>query len=188
MTLLVIGMVIWILVHLFPVVAPGPRAALTAKMGLGPSKGVIAVLILLGLVLIVLGYLNAEYSEVYIPPAWGVHLNNLLMLLAVYMLGAKHAKGRAKRVVRHPMLMSVILWAVAHLLVRGDLASVILFGGMAGWAIVSMLGANRRDGAWEKPAGGTMAGDIRHVIITLVVFAVFVLIHWQVFGYRPFPG
>lgn len=184
MSLLIAGVALWWLAHLFKRIAPGPRAAL----GEGPGKGVVAVLLLISILLMYFGYAAAEWSEVYVPPTWGPHLNNLLMLVAVFLLGMGHSKGRARSWLRHPMLTSVAVWAAAHLLVRGDLASVILFGGLGLWALVEMPVVSRAKGPWQRPEPGPVSGDIRLVVISLVVYAAIVAIHWQVFGYYPFPG
>ena len=109
------------------------------------------------------------------------------MLIAVFLVGAKDAKSGAKHYIRHPMLAGVKVWALAHLLVNGDLAAMILFGGMLLWAVVAMIGSNRRDGAWERPGKGDRAGLVRHVVITVVVFVVIVAIHGPLLGVSPFP-
>ena len=89
---------------------------------------------------------------------------------------------------RHPMLTAVKTWAAAHLLVNGDLASVVLFGGMLAWAVVAMIGSNRRDGEWVKPEPGTTKGAVMHVVATIVIFAVIIGIHGPLLGVRPIPG
>lgn len=188
MSLLILGLIIWWATHTSPLVAPGARNAAIARLGETGWKIFFSLVTLLAIALMVMGYREAEIVQIYLPPAWGVHLNNLLMIVAVFLLGARHAKGRIKRVVRHPMLWALALWSAAHLLVRGDEASVMLFGSLGLWALAAMLATNIRDGAWIRPEGGTMAGDTRHGLITLAVFAVIVLLHWQVFGVRPFPG
>jgi hypothetical protein len=110
------------------------------------------------------------------------------MLIAVALMGAGSSKSRIKRMIRHPMFTGVIVWAAAHLLVNGDLSSVLLFGGMGAWAIVAWFAANARDGAWVRPAGGSVAGDIRLAVISVVVYAVIGVIHGYVLGVWPFPG
>ena len=183
---LILGLLIWIGAHLLQRVAPGARAALTDRLGAG-SKGVIAVILVVGIVLMVIGYRSAEFIPVYLPPAWGVHLNNLLMLIAVALMGLGHSKSRLKGALRHPMLIGVTVWAVAHLLVNGDLASLVLFGAMGLWALLEIRVINRAAPNWTRPEGGTVAGDLRLGVITLVVFAVIVLIHGFI-GPSPFPG
>lgn len=184
MTLLVLGLVVWSAAHLFKPVMPDARAALAARLGEGPSKGVMAFFIAAGLVLIVIGFKQAPVESVWFPPLWTTHLNNLLMLIAVALLGLGHSKSRARPLVRDPMLTGVLLWAIAHLLVNGDVASIVLFGWMGVWALVEMAFARRKP---VKPApAGSLAGDIRLAVITLVVFAVIVGIHTWL-GYPPFP-
>lgn len=52
----------------------------------------------------ILGYRAAPYVTVYTPPFWGIHLNNTLMLIAVYLFGASHSKARVRLFLRNPML------------------------------------------------------------------------------------
>ena len=185
MTLLVIGLVLWTAAHFFKRVAPGARASLARSLGAGPSKGVVAAVIALGLVLTVIGYRRAGVTPVYDPPSWGVHLNNLMMLIAVGLFGAAHSKSRVRGWLRNPMLTSVVIWAVAHLLVNGDVASLVLFGWMGLWALADILTIDTQEPAKPAPAA-SVAGDVRLVVITLVAFAVIVAIHTWL-GYPPFP-
>ena len=76
------------------------------------------------------------------------------MFLAVALMGAGQSKGHARSWLRHPMLTGVLVWAFAHLLVNGDVASLILFGWMAAWALASMALINAREPAWVRPAPG----------------------------------
>lgn len=188
MTLLILGLALWSAGHLFPIYAPGARAAAVERLGLGPYKGLFALVALLAIVLMVIGYRQAAFVNLWFPPAWTIHVNNLLMLLAIFLLGARDAKSSAKHYVRHPMLSGVAVWGVAHLLVNGDRASVVLFGALLAWALVAMVGSSARDGAWQRPPKGDTRGLIRHLAITLVVFAVIVGIHGPLLGVRPIPG
>jgi uncharacterized membrane protein len=135
----------------------------------------------------VMGYQQAGFVTVWTPPIWTMHLNNLLMLLALFLMDAKKFESNARHYIRHPMLTAVKVWALAHLLVNGDLASIVLFGGVLAWAVVAMVGSNRRDGAWERPAKGNMAGLARHAVITVVVFLAIVAIHGPLLGVYTFP-
>ncbi len=187
MTLLILGILLWWVSHSFPLVAKGRRDALVARMGEGTWKGAFSLVAVAAIVVIVIGYQRAEYVDVWYPPASMRHLNNLLMLIAVGLFAASHSKGNAKRHVRHPMLLAVIVWAIAHLLVNGDVASLVLFGGMGLWAVAAIFMTNARDGAWVKPAPAPRKKDILLVVITIVAFLIIAGIH-TLLGYPVFPG
>ncbi|RVT82763.1 hypothetical protein DXV76_16135 [Rhodobacteraceae bacterium CCMM004] len=185
MTLLILGLILWIGAHMFKRLAPGGRAAMQEKMG-DASKGVVAGVLVLSVVLMVLGYRWAEFIPVYDPPMWGVHLNNLGMLIAVGLFGLGSSKSPLRAKMRHPMLTGFALWAAVHLLVNGDLASVILFGALLIWALVEIPLINRAVPDYTPYQGGTTAGTIRLVVITVVVYLVIGLIHGWL-GPWPFP-
>jgi uncharacterized membrane protein len=186
MTLLILGLVLWTAPHMFKRAAPGARGALAASLGAGPARGVMALMIAAGLVLMVLGYRQAPFVPVYDPPAWTVHVNNLLMLGAVALMGAGRSKGRARAWLRNPMLTGVVVWAVAHLLVNGDQASLVLFGWLGVWAVASIVLIDTRDPGWVRPEPGPISGDLRLLVITVVIYAVIVAVHTWL-GYPPFP-
>ena len=186
MTWLILGLALWVAGHSFRSTAPGPRAALAERLGAGPARGVVAAAIGLGLVLMIIGYRSAAYVAVYTPPGWAIHLNNLMMLIAVFVFALGHSKGKSRAWLRNPMLIAVMIWAAAHLLVNGDLASLILFGGLGAWAFVDRLLVNARTPDWGPMAPGTTAGDVRLVAISIVTFGIIAAIHaWL--GYWPFP-
>jgi uncharacterized membrane protein len=187
MSLLTLGLAIWTAAHFFKRLAPNARAALTARFGEGGSKGVMAAIIGLGLVLMIIGYRASPDVAVYAPPSWGLHLNNLAMLAAVALMGLGDSKSRARTWLRHPMLAGVIVWGLAHLLVNGDLASLILCGGLGAWAVVQMMLINHQEPDWVGREPGTKKGDLRLLLITVVLFAVIAAIHTWL-GYWPFPG
>jgi uncharacterized membrane protein len=190
MAILVLGMLLWIVAHDFKAYAPARRAALGAQIGEGPAKGAVALGIVASLALIVIGWRAAgeDLFVLYVPPTWGVHLNNLLMLLAFVLLGAGHAKSNLRRVIRHPMLTGVAVWAVAHLLANGEARSVALFGGMLVWSTLAMTFINRRDGDWARPPESPRRKDLAHLGVSAALFGVVALLHPWLFGVSPFPG
>lgn len=187
MWFLIVGIVLWMAAHLFKRLLPGARQKMNLLMGEGPARGAFAGLIFLSIVLMILGYREEPYAPVYAPlPGMG-HLNNLLMLVAIFLSGAGNSKGYARAWLRHPMLWSVVIWVGAHLLVNGDVASIVLFGSMGIWAILEMLLINRTEGAWQRPEPGPIKGDIKLAVISLVLFGIIVGIHiWL--GHNPFLG
>ncbi len=183
MPLLILGLALWIGAHLFKRIAPGPRAA----MG-DAGKAVVAVALLASVVLMVIGYRGAPYVPVYDPlPGMG-HVNNTLMFVAVFLFGVGGTKGSLYPRMRHPMLWGTVIWAVAHLLVNGDLASVdpvrrhrTLGAGVdAGHQPGATLDAARR-------ADAGCRGDVMNLAGTAVLYGAIAGVHiWL--GYNPFMG
>lgn len=181
MTLILLGLVLWIVPHVLKRLTPGLRA----RMG-DPGKGAIALAIVLGVVAMVIGYRGAEIVPVYAPlPGMG-HLNNTLMLVSVFLFGVGGTKGVLYTRMRHPMLWGQVIWAVAHLLVNGDQASVLLFGGLGLWALGTMALINRTP--WVRPVGGRgIKGDAMNLVGTVALFGVIALIHGWL-GHPVFLG
>ncbi|WP_380057812.1 NnrU family protein [Falsihalocynthiibacter sp. SS001] len=182
MALLILGVALWAFAHFFKRLFPAKRAEIGDK-----AKGGVALALLASIVAMVIGYRGAEFIPVYTPIPGIGHLNNLLMIPAIFLMGAGSAKGVVASKIRHPMLSGVTVWAVAHLLVNGDVASIILFGGLGLWSLVQMYLINRAEGAWSRPVAGPISKDVRVLIVTFVLYAVIAFIHnWL--GYSPFQG
>ncbi len=186
MTLLILGLILWTAAHVFKRVAPGARAALQERMG-DASKGIFAVLLVLSVVLMVMGYRDADTTFLWGRSAATTGINNLAMLAAVALFGLGSSKSRLRARFRHPMLWGTVVWALAHLLVNGDTASVVLFGWIAVWALAEMQLINRSDDAYEPYEGGSAMGDARLAIIALVLYGIIAAIHTWL-GYFPFGG
>lgn len=183
MTLLILGLILWTAAHYFKRLMPAQRAA----MG-DTGKVVIAIAIVVSLVLMIVGYRAADFIPVWTPPAFLTGINNLAMLLAFWIYGSSAAKG-AKAwpayKTRHPQLLAVKIWAAAHLLVNGDLASIVLFGGMLAWAVGSVILINRAEPNWTPPAPAGRKAYIRLAVISLVLFSIVAGIHIAL-GVNPF--
>ncbi len=188
MYLLILGLALWFVAHMFKAYAPAAHAQAVTRLGEGPVKGGVAIALVVAIVLMTIGAQTATAAVAYIPPAWGWHANNLLMLIAMILLGAGHMKSNIARVIRHPMLMGALVWAVAHLLANGEWRDVVLFGGLGVWAAASMVLISRRDGPWTRPGPSPVKRDGIAVAGGAVVFVVVALLHWLVFGVYPFGG
>jgi uncharacterized membrane protein len=178
---LIFGVILWALPHWFKRLMPNFRNSLgqTGRIG-------VALAVLVSVVLMIIGYRSAPIITVWSPPVLFIHFNSLLMLIAFAVFAVSHTRGRFKGALRHPMLHSVQIWAVAHLLVKGDLASIILFGFMLLWATGSVLLINRAE-VWTRPALGDKPKDILFIGITIVSFLAVAALH-TFFGVWPFPG
>jgi uncharacterized membrane protein len=173
MTLLILGVLLWWAAHLFKRIAPAARASLG-----NAGKGLVTIALIISIVLMYYGYGDAKATGAV---WWGrnpalVGINNLLMVLAFYLYAASGAKSALARKVRHPQLTAVKTWALAHLLVNGDLASFILFGGLLAWAVVSVILINRAEPNWTPPAAKPGA-EVKAIIATVVVVVLVMLLH-----------
>jgi len=175
---LIAGVLLWSIVHLTKSVAPGVRSGLQSKLGEGPHKGIVALLIITALALMIYGWRTAQYEFVYDPPTWGRHLNMLTMIFAILLFGAAQGKSRVKQAIRHPMLTGVVVWAGGHLLANGDSRSLVLFGGLGLWALISIFTVSRNEGTWVKPTEtATMGREILSIVIALVLYIVLFGMH-----------
>lgn len=188
MTLLLAGVALWSVVHLFPSLMPTSRAVLIGKLGNNAYRGLFALSILVGLVLIVVGWRSAELRAVYSPPLYGSLVIPALMLLSFVLFAAANTPNNIKRLIRHPMLTGMIVWSAAHLLANGDSRSIALFAGLGVWALISIITISRRDRVWEKPAAVTVLKDVTTLIASAALFAVVLYFHGFFFGVPAVAG
>ena len=177
--LLIAGLALWCGAHLFRSVAPDARARLQDRFGTG-SKGMIAVLLLLSVVLMILGYRATPQIDVWYPPAFLTHVNNLLMIFAFYVYltsGTKPGTAFVMGNLRNPQLTGFKIWAVAHLLVNGDLAAIILFGTLLAWAVVEVIKTKNTTSLVDRDTA-KIDSPVRHLVMTLVVVVVVMGIHY----------
>jgi uncharacterized membrane protein len=166
MTQLILGLATFIAIHLIPTV-PSLRDGLRQRMGTTGYKIAFSVLSFATFMLIVWGYGEARRlpvasnPQLWAPPSWGRHVTYLLMLPAIICLVASNVPSRVRDVVRHPLLIATILWALGHLCVRGDLVSLILFGSLLAYAAYDRISVRHRVSL--GPLGdrkGQLMGDI----------------------------
>ena len=180
MSLLILGLILWFAAHLFKRIAPERRAAMGDK-----GRGPIALALFVSLALMVIGYRMADGAVLWGRHPAAVGINNILMLMSVYLFAAAGAKTALAQKIRHPMLTAVKFWATAHLLVNGDIPSFVLFGGLFFWALIEVVVINRAEPDWTPPPDISMAKEIRAGVIALVIFAAIAGIHYAL-GYPAF--
>lgn len=177
MTLLVLGMLLFACVHFIPSLAPGIKVSWTEKMGENGYKGVFSLLLLGSFALIIGGWRSTPPTLLYAPVAELKHLALGLLLIAFLLLAVSNRSSRLRLVFRHPQLSGVALWGLAHLLLNGDNRSVVLFGGMALWAVLEILAINRREGVWKKEEAPALGAELLTLLITAITVAVVIYIH-----------
>ena len=190
MTVLILGLVLFLGAHSVRIFAEGWRTAQIARRGEGAWKGMYTVVSIAGFGLILWGYglARAEPVALWTPLLWGRHLAGLLMLFAFILLVAAYVpKNGIKSWLHHPMVLSVKVWALAHLLANHTLADLLLFGSFLVWAVLDFRAARQRDRAAHTAyPQGTMAGTLMTVVVGVVAWAVFAFwAHAWLFGVSP---
>lgn len=147
MLVLIAGIVIFLGAHSFTTFRTA-RLALIGLFGAQAYKGVHSLISLIGFGLIVWGfslYRADGLIVVWTPPAWTGHLTIVLMWFAFVALACMNpAPGRIRGWLRHPMLVAIKIWALAHLLANGDAGGMLLFGSFLAWAVFDRIAVKRR--------------------------------------------
>lgn len=146
MSILVVGLILFLGIHSVSIIVPAWRNAQVERHGERVWKGIYGLASLAGLLLLIYGYGAARQTPVvlYTPPPALRHVALLLMLPVFPLLFAAYLPGRIKQAAKHPMLLAVILWSIAHLLANGTLADVLLFGAFLIWAVADRISVNHR--------------------------------------------
>jgi uncharacterized membrane protein len=184
---LLTGLALWAGAHSLKRLAPAMRRDLEKTLGQKLPRVLVALVILAALYLMITGYKRMDLIALYSPFPGAGYLNNLLMLPAIFLMGVGTAGGPMCARIRHPMLWGLVLWSLAHLLVNGDLAALLLFGGLGIWALVQMRLINQHEGPWERPKPGDAIRDLKLALGTLFIYAVIAGIHW-LSGINVFQG
>jgi uncharacterized membrane protein len=187
MTMLIIGIVIWSLIHFIPTAANDIRASLVESIGPSVYKIVFVLVSIGSLMFVIVGWNVASIEPLYTLPQWGPYVTIAFMLVAFVMIFAPYLENSISHFVRHPQLLGVALWGVGHLFYNGEARSVVLFGGFAIWALVQTLLLNRRDGPWERPDLASFAFNVRLLLTGAGFYAMFMYTHEWIFGVGPVP-
>lgn len=215
MTLLVLGLLLFLGAHSIRIVSEPMRTALIARLGALGYKALYSLVSLVGLILLIKGYALAREQPLVLWAAWapGRHIAALLSLVAFILVVAAYVPGnRIKARVRHPMVLGVKVWAAGHLLANHTLADVVLFGGLLAWAVFDFRAARLRDRATlgmlppaadrqpmaDAPPGASAAAngpvqasplvfDLLVLIIAIAAYWAFAMhLHASWIGVRPF--
>ena len=178
MALLIGGLALFFIAHLVPML-PSLRAGLVERLGAGPYRGLFSLVSIAGLVLIVLGYGQMQGQgrgnpELWTPPTWIKHVVLLLMIPALILLVAAYVPSRIRSAVGHPMLAALAIWAFAHLLANGDLASLLLFGSFLAFAVIDRMSVTTR--ASPGPLGNAKGGTLHDMAVIALGLALYLLI------------
>ena len=184
------GLVIFLGAHVF-VTRRNERAALVAKIGEWPYRGLFSLVSIIGIGLIAYGF--AHYRAAGLipcgsPPLWTRHIVIALMWPASIMVAAAYIPGNIKRVLKHPLLVAVKTWAFAHLCANGDLGGMILFGSVLAWAVYDRISLKHRTdpGGPPIPDGGSETTSLPSSSAPLSIWRSVLVFHPIVIGLPAF--
>ena len=200
MALLILGLVLFLGAHSTRIFAEHWRQATLERLGEKAYKGVYTLVSLVGFGLLMFGFDQVRWDSpvLWSPPVWAKHGAAVLMLLSMVLLACAHAPRNAvKAKLHHPMVLSVKVWALAHLLANPRLADVVLFGAFLIWSVLNFRAARQRDRlavvtALSGEGSGTFEPEVssaatwRAIGIGVVVWAILLSRgHAWLFGVSP---
>ena len=190
LAIMILGLAVFLGGHVF-VACRAPRAAAVARLGEAAYKASFSIIVAVGLALIVYGfwqYRLAGLIAVWSPPSWTRHVTVALVWPAIICIVAAYCRGDIARKLKHPMLVGVKLWALAHLISNGDLGGIILFGSVLAWAVFDRISLKHRSdaGGLAIPYGGRRNDIIAVVAGTLLYLALGFWFHPYVIGLSVF--
>ncbi len=188
MTRLVLGVLLWSLVHMLPGLTKDLKKNMVGRIGEYPYKGVFLLFMLLSIYLIISGWTSMTPVEpevlaaLYTVPEWGGHAAAVLVLVGFILFLAPYPPNNFKRMLRHPQLIGMVCWGVGHLLAVGTARSLVLFGGLSIWAVIEIFLINHRDGEWVKPEKASFKQDFTQVLFSVLAYMAFLYTHHMLFG------
>lgn len=189
MTLLIVGIAVFLGVHLLPAL-PRLRERLLGRLGERGYRALFSLLSVAGFVLLVWGFASAPVMQIWSPPAWTRWVAIVLMLPAFILLVAAYVPGQIKARLKHPFLAAIKTWALAHLIANGDLASITLFASFLAYAVFDRIAAKRREarGLVIVPGHGPARNDLIAVVVGVLLYVVFLIwLHPLLIGTSALP-
>ena len=191
MLVLVLGLAVFFAIHLVPANVE-LRNGLINRFGEVGYKAIFGILSLIGLTLIVLGFAKLQLHpgkdpQLWVPPLWARHVAIALMLPAMIALVAAYVPSHIHSALKHPMLVAIKLWALAHLLANGDLAALVLFGSFLAFAVYDRISVKRRGalGPLGSKTGPWLNDAIVVVLATALYAAILLWLHKYFIGVSP---
>lgn len=188
MWMLVAGLIVFFAPHLTRMLVPGMRDAAMARLGEAGWKGIYTLTSLAGLLLIIFGWrmFRPDAAIIYDPPAWGRHVTELAMLIALILMSAANMPaGRIRAILQHPFMIAIIIWSAGHLLANGDQSSLLLFGAFLVYGVWNLLVVTRRD--VPRVEFVSYRGDIGAIAIGIILTGIIAMwLHGWIAGVSLF--
>lgn len=176
MWLLTLGVALFILVHLYPSFAPAHRLQIQNRLGINRYKALFSLLVFVAIACMVAGWRSASHLPLYFVPSWGMVAMIATMPMALMLFFSSHRHSYLRQWLIHPQLLGTLLWALAHLWVNSEARSLVLFGGLGLWALVSIIWISWRQWPYPARSDGTPIATLAGIL--LGIFASGLLIVW----------
>jgi uncharacterized membrane protein len=191
MLILFIGIVVFLGVHTLTTFRE-TRTSLIERFGLGPFKGLYTVVAIAGFALIVWGFSRYRAEgliTLWSPPAWTRHLTISLMWFAFVALACMNpAPGKIRGWLRHPMLVAIKIWALAHLLANGDAGGMLLFGSFLAWAVFDRIAVKKRSDMGAMRIESFARADATALGVGTLAYVAMIFLHPILIGVPVFGG
>ena len=184
MLLFILGLLLFFSIHMLPFF-PEYRTQLIEKLDNDTIdtevmyKIIFSVISLLGLILVGIGKGSIEFISLWDIPELFRYIAVVLILTSFILMVAAYPPNNIKRYVPHPMLTGVIIWGVTHMLVNGDVVSLILFGSFVVYSVVAIKLTNRReqDKSSEQDAQESVP-VVKDAVVVGIAMLGFLLVLW----------
>jgi uncharacterized membrane protein len=173
MGLLVVVLAVFGVLHVLPAV-PALKARAVAALGkaYGPAYGIASLVLFAAAIW---SFRQIAPDALYAELSWGKHANFGLSLLGFLCLGIFMFRGSWRNKLRHPMALAIVLWATGHLLANGDVATTVLFGGLA---VIALLHAFLRQSNGLVVDGPVREGhNLLSVLAGVALYGVAIQLH-----------
>ena len=189
MIVLIIGLVIFLGIHLVPVT--GVKSSLIERMGEKKYQSIFSIISLVGFIIIIYGFslidtcnsmmADCETDNFYLWDSfeYSKEISFLLMPISIIFIVASQMKSNIKKVVHHPMLIGVLIWSFVHLLSTGDLRSIILFASFGAFSIIDIIFTRKTA---EQGISFSILNDVIVIVVGLVLYSIILYFHEYVSG------
>jgi uncharacterized membrane protein len=168
------------------------RTGLIERFGLGAFKSVYSLVSLAGFALIVWGFSRYRADgliPIWTPPVWTRHLAIALMWFAFVALACINpAPGRIRGWLRHPTLVAVKVWALAHLLANGDAGGLLLFGSFLAGAVFDRIAVKKRGDIGAPRIGSFTRADAIALGAGTLAYLAMIFLHPVLIGVNVIGG
>ncbi len=190
------------------------RPALVRRLGEQAYLTIYSVVSLLLLAWVIWALLAADRVMLWSAPAWSYDFATVVAFAGFILIGIGSVVPNPNSVafcktgfdpdrpgvvgwVRHPLILGLALWGLAHVPANGDWPSVILFGGTALFGVIGVVSFERRlkreigEEEWSRQTSGRGHLDRRAVFgaaFGVVLWVAFIVLHPVLFGVNPWTG